>query len=294
MTDGTGFAVEQEHFRGSLAELAQALRQRSLAPERLDLYQLVRAYLAFFEHLAATDLELATEALPRVAQVIELKVRLLLPRPPRGADDDGDTEALEEALSAVAQLEELEDAIRFLKERRQERRIMMLARTPRPAYPRATRPMRTSPGDLARLAGRYRLGGYFELAVERLTLAGAMRRVMTALRRRGAGPLFALVDATDWPAKTVSFGALLELVKQDRVTAVQACAYGPITVARGRMADAPSDGSDVETGTAPQAGLERAPSGRSRASLEAAPVPDTAPVRSEDDAAVVVGMAEAV
>lgn len=292
MTDGTGFVVEQEHFRGSLAELGQALRQHSLAPERLDLYLLVRAYLAFFEVLATTDLELATEALPRVAQVIELKLRLLLPRPPRGPFDEAEADALDEALSAVAQLEELEDAIRFLKERRRERRIVMPATTPRPAYPRAVRPVRTSPVDLARLAGRYKLGGYFELAIERLTLAGAMRRVMAALRRRGSGPLFTLVDATDWPARTVSFGALLELIKQDRVTAEQTCAYGPINVARGRMADAPSDGSDLEVG--PGRGSDVSAATPPWAIVDTAHVRDGAVVEPQDETMLEPSMAEAV
>lgn len=142
------------------------------------------------------------------------------------------------------------------------------------------------------MAGRYRLGGYFELAVERLTLAGAMRRVMAALRRRGAGPLFALVDATDWPARTVSFGALLELVKQDRVTAEQTCAYGPIYVARGRMADAPSDGSDVEAGPAGETDLAAAV--RSRAHADEAHVRDGDTTDPEAEAMFAASMAEAV
>lgn len=263
-----------------------------MAPERLDLYQLVRRYLVYFEGLAATELELATEALPRVAQIIELKLRLLLPRPPRGPSDETEADALDEALSAVAQLEELEGAIRFLKERRQERRIVMPATAPRPAYPRAARPLRTSPGDLARLAGRFKLGGYFELAIERMTLAGAMRRVMAALRRRGAGPLFALVDATDWPARTVSFGALLELIKQDRVTAEQTSAYGPIIVARGRMADAPSDGSDVEVGPVGREDVAAAALPRVGAGTE--PVLVSTAADLEGEAMVEPTMAEAV
>lgn len=246
MTDDTGFVVEQEHFRGSLSELGQALRRHDLPPESLDLFQLVRAYLAYFEVVAASDLELATEALPRVAQVIELKLRLLLPRPPRAPEDEDDTEALDEALSAVALLEELEDAIRFLKWRRQERRIVLPARTLRPAYPRPTRPSRSSPADLARLAGRYRLGGYFEVAIERLTLAGAMRRVMAALRSKGGGSLFELVGAATWSERTVCFGAMLELVRQGRVSVEQERPFGVLSVTRGAHADAPSDGSDVE------------------------------------------------
>lgn len=261
MADATTFTVEQEHFHGSLGELAQALRSGALAPARLDLYRLVRDYLGFFEALAEVDLELASEALPRVAQVVELKVRLLLPRPPR--DPAGDEEAaLEEALSAVALLDELEEAVRFLRLRRDARRLVLPARAPRPEYPRPERPLRASLGDLARLAARYRVGSYFELALERLTLAAAMRRVMAALKRVRRGTLFELADARDWASRTVSFAALMELVRQGRVRARQSEPFGVLTVERGPRADAPTDGSDaVRPAVGAGAALAAAPLG---------------------------------
>ena len=245
MVEATPFTVEQEHFRGTLGELAHALRGGALSPQRLDLYRLVRDYLTYFDEVAKRDLELATEALPKVAQVIELKVRLLLPRPARDASID-EEEALEETLSAVALLEELEEAVQFLRLRREERRMVLPARAPRPDYPRPERPLNARPGDLARLAGRYRVGNYFELALERLTLAGAMRRVMAALRSVGRGWLFELAGADDWASRTVSFAALLELVRQGRARADQEAPFMPILVERGARADAPPDGSDSE------------------------------------------------
>ena len=181
LAEPAAFRVEQEHFTGGVAELAHALRSRALAPEQIDLYQLVKAYLEYLDAFAATDLELATEALPRVAQVLELKIRLLLPRAPTD-ETIGDEVLLEEALEAVMLLEELEDAIEFLRRRRLERRLVVPAKAPRPDYPRALRPQTASPSDLARLAGRYRIGGYFELAIERSTIAGAVRDIMRALR----------------------------------------------------------------------------------------------------------------
>lgn len=222
------FRVEQEHFTGSVAELANALRSRALAPANLDLYQLVKAYLRYLDTFATTDLELATEALPRVAQVLELKIRLLLPRPPR---EEHDAEAsLEEALEAVVLLEELEGAIEFLKRRRLERRLVVPAKAQRPAYPRAVRPQSASPGDLARLAGRYRIGGYFELATERSTIASAVRDIMRALRARVSGSLYALVGAKTWDQRSVAFAAMLELVREGRLKARQDETYGDILV----------------------------------------------------------------
>ncbi len=254
--DAEGFLVDQEHFRGNLAELTHALRSRALAPERLDLLALVRNYLTYFERHASEDLELATEALPRLAQVIELKVRLLLPRPPKAEDESDEDVAVEEALEAVALLEELEEAIAFLRRRREERRIVVPARAPRPHYPRPERPLRATPSDLARLAGRYRIGGYFELAIERLTMAGTLRALMRALRERGRGLLFDLLGARDWPTKAVGFAAMLELVREGKATAEQDEPFGPITVSRVPASldeRGPADEAELASGDAMEA-----------------------------------------
>lgn len=235
VAEPTEFRVVQQHFSGTVGELAHALRSRVLAPESLDLYRLVKDYLAYLDTFAVTELEIATEALPRVAQVVELKIRLLLPRPPR-EEQESET-LLEEALEAVVLLEELEGAIEFLRRRRLERRLVVPAKAKRPAYPRAVRPQAASPGDLARLAGRYRIGGYFELAIERSTIASAVRDIMRALQARVMGSLYALVGARTWEQRTVAFAAMLELVREGRVTARQEVPYGDITVSRGQAVD---------------------------------------------------------
>ncbi len=225
-----GYLVAIGTFTGTVSELAGALRSRSLSPHDVDLYRLARDYLAYFERLAATDLELASEGLPRVAQVIELKLRLLLPRPSDQTEEEAEAAALEEALETVALLEELEQAIDFLRRRRQERRLVVRARAPRPPYERPPRPLAVSKDDLARLAGRYRLGGYFEISKEGLTVATVSARLLGRLRRVAKGLLFSLFGAGDWPTKTLTFAAMLELVKQGRVSASQDAPFGPIEV----------------------------------------------------------------
>lgn len=222
------FLVAQPLFQGTLGELAYALRSGGIRPRDIDLYRLVRDYLAHFERHAERDLSLASEALPRVAQVIELKTRLLLPRPPSVEEEDAEELELDEALEAVALLEELEEAIDFLRLRREQRSIVLPARAPRPSYPRPERPLRIGVQRLAEMASRYRASTYFELAVDRLTMAGAMDRLLRTLRRFRRGLLGELTDGDDWPTRAVTFAGMLELVKEGRVRARQEAPYAPI------------------------------------------------------------------
>ena len=56
MDEPAQFLVEQDRFSGTLGELTHALRTRTLQPAQIDLFQLVRSYLQYFESYAAADL----------------------------------------------------------------------------------------------------------------------------------------------------------------------------------------------------------------------------------------------
>ena len=231
--------MRQEAFGGTLTELAYALRNGAVAPRRVDVHRLVTEYLVYFHELAAGDLTLASEALPQVAHVIELKLRLLLPRPPRGEDDD---EAVEAVLEAVHLLEELEEAILFLRVRRSERRFVLPARTPRPDFARPERPLRIPVHKLAEMAARRRMLGYFELAVDRFTLVQVVARLRSGLRRLKRGRLFDLFEAYDWATRSVVFAGMLELVKEGEVRASQERPFGDIDL---ELASTPSRVEDA-------------------------------------------------
>lgn len=220
-----GFTVLTPHFSGSLSDLAQALRAGTLEPEALDILGLVRDYLVYYRRVADGNLELATETLPGMARVVELKARLLLPRPSKESEDEED---LERALEAVDLLAGLEEAITFLKDRREARRVLLPASAPRPNLPRPERPLKVSVTRLAELAARYRPSHYFELAVERLTVASAMKGLRDALRGVRRGFLRDLLPKADWPTLVTSFTGMLELVKEGEVRATQCEPYGPI------------------------------------------------------------------
>ena len=227
-----GYQVRQAHFQGSLSELASLLRRGRLVPAQVDLVGLVQDFLAYFERHAERDLDLASEALPALAQVIEVKLRLLLPRPPRVPDEDLADEARIEAVEAIETLARLEHAIAFLRERRERRRHLVAACPPQLRYPRRVPPVQVALGQLAVLAARYRGGAYFELQRERLSVPEAMRRILERLATLGRADLRSLATPADWAVRTVFFAGLLELLRERRVKAEQAAPYGPIVVER--------------------------------------------------------------
>lgn len=226
-----GGASDSVVFEGTLGELAHALRSRRLAPREVDLLHVVREVLARFDAFAASDLELATEALPSAAAVVELKARLLLPRPELEAEG-AEEEVRDEALRAVALLEALEQAIVELRERRERRRHRLPASAPAPDYPRRPRPLGVPLQRLAEIAARLRPSAYFEMVRDRLTIAGAIQALMRLLRPGERRPLDALVEDSEWGTRTVYFAGALELVRDGRAKLHQRRPFAPIEVER--------------------------------------------------------------
>ncbi len=222
-----GFFVQQEAFTGSLTELAHALHTRAVTPQQIDVLKLVQEFLAYFNTFADENLDIASEALPMVARIVELKVRFLLPRPPK-SEADVVEELLKDTLLAIVTLEELENAIEFLRQRRAERRIVLPATMPRPDYPRTERPIKIGLVRLAEMASRYNFANYFEMAIERITMATGMKHLMQRLRHFVRGSFSDLVDSKDWEIVTVTFSGMLELFKEGKLRATQEEPYGPI------------------------------------------------------------------
>lgn len=216
-----GFRVVSDAFTGTLGELAYALRSGGLKPGAINAFDIVQRYLEYYREVSKGDLELATETLPGLARIIELKLRLLLPQPPKTPEAED-----EEVIETVLALEAFEEAIGFLRAQRETRRHLLTARAPRPNYPRRARPLTGQLGRLAELATRRRATNYFELVSERLTLSGAMTLLREGLKKLGRGTLQRLMDARDWPTVTVAFGAMLEMVKEGEVEVKQDAPYG--------------------------------------------------------------------
>ncbi|MEZ4633152.1 MAG: ScpA family protein [Deinococcales bacterium] len=222
----TSFRVMSPSFEGTLAELIQALRSERVGARAVNLLSIVRDYLNYYQRLASKDLQLATETLPQLAKVIELKTRLLLPRLPKESDEEN----LEETLSAIEMLADIEHAIHFLRQRRDERKLIISAKTPKPDLPRLERALNIGIQRLNELASRYQVANYFELSRDRLTMPEAMKNLKTLLTRWG-NHFFHSLAPKAWAERVVYFSAMLELIKESQIYGRQEEAFGDIELA---------------------------------------------------------------
>src|SRR5215468_1588656 len=76
-------SVFLEAFEGPLDLLLYLIRKHSLDILDIPMAELTRQYMAYVEMMRTTQLELAAEYLLMAALLIEIKSRMLLPKPPR-------------------------------------------------------------------------------------------------------------------------------------------------------------------------------------------------------------------
>lgn len=235
-----GFVAELPGFRGTLGELASALRAGRLDPAGVPLLRLTREVLAWAAEVGGEDVSALArrwpELLPTLAGVIALKARLLLPVPeedpaPPG-EDFWDEDAAQDLAGGVEALAELDRLVGFLAARRREREGLIPGRAAPPPMPR--REAKRTPGrSLERLVqaaqNAVRQVEVPLLSRERLTLADALRSLV-AFGERLRHFTFRGIPAQGWGERTTYFSALLEGVKEGHFQAEQEGSYGEIRI----------------------------------------------------------------
>lgn len=221
-----------EAFEGPLDLLLYLIRKANLNVLDIPMAPLTAQYLEYVEAMRASNLELAAEYLLMAAMLLEIKSRMLLPRPPREHEDEEDPRAelvrrlleYEQMKLAAGRLDLLPRAERdfewvgvFVAEKVVERQPEVSLHDLQVAWLRIMKK--------AKLTQHHRVGR------EQLSV----REHMTAiLRMLGDGEFVAferLFDlALGTPGLVVSFLAVLELVKEKLVEMTQNEAFAPIYV----------------------------------------------------------------
>jgi segregation and condensation protein A len=236
--------VRVAEFDGPLGLLLSLIESRRLDVMTVPLGALAEAYLDALATLESDRLGNIATFVAVAGQLIVIKSRALLPRPPRAADappDEADPE--EDLRRRLLVFRAYRDAARALTERAASggRLFRREPSTASAAGAAGARPAPAPPLDAAVLAAA--LDGLFRIVPPEPVPAAVMGRTITLADRAAViraalrdAPMLVLQDllagARDRVVIAVTFLALLELVKRREVTAEQTEPWGPIVVRR--------------------------------------------------------------
>jgi segregation and condensation protein A len=225
-----------EAFEGPLDLLLYLIRRQNLNILDIPIAEITRQYTQYIDLMAGLQLELAGEYLLMAATLAEIKSRMLLPRPGGISEEEADPRA--ELVRRLQEYERFKVAAQDIEE---------MPRVDRDTFPASAelvdrRVVRMLPEvtlhemlvALKDVMQRADMFAHHHVSRERLSVRQRMSDVLGALANQ------AFVEFTQLfrPAEgrmgvTVTFSAILELLREGLVEIVQAEPYAPIHVRAG-------------------------------------------------------------
>ncbi len=218
-------------FQGPLDLLLYLIRRQNLDILDIPMAPLTRQYLEYVETMRSKNLELAAEYLVMAAMLIEIKSRMLLPRP-APVDEEEDPRA--ELVRRLLEYEQMKKAAQRLDALPQLGRdvLAISVAVERSAIERLPE---IHPGDLAEawraLLFRARMSAHHRVSREELSVREHMSQILRRLREHRVLEFTELFDpALGVAVLVVTFLALLELARELLIDVTQSEGYAPIYV----------------------------------------------------------------
>jgi segregation and condensation protein A len=224
-----------EAFEGPLDLLLYLIRRQNLDILDIPIAEITRQYTRYIELMQDLQLELAGEYLVMAATLAEIKSRMLLPRPAAAEDSEADPRAelvrrlqeYERFKRAAVDVDRLERLERDVWQASAELRDRPVTRQ----MPQVTlREMLLAFRDVAT---RSQMFAHHHVQRERLSVRERMSDMLAALEPGGFVEFVQLFRAEEGRmGVTVTFVALLELLREGLIEVVQTEALAPLHVRR--------------------------------------------------------------
>jgi len=221
-----------ETFEGPLDLLLYLIRKHNLDVLDIPMASLTRQYMEYVEVMRQHQLELAAEYLLMAALLIEIKSRMLLPRPTQVSPEEEDPRA--ELMRRLLEYERMKLAGHLLNELPLAGRDFALVQVWLDREVEQRLPD-VNPEDLRNawlgLIARARVTRHHRITREELSVREHMSRILRSLQHLRFVRFEDLFDETAGvPVLVVSFLAILELARESLVQVTQQGAFSPIYV----------------------------------------------------------------
>ena len=220
-----------EQFEGPLDLLLYLIRKENISVLDIPMAKLTEQYLVYVEMMRTNQLELAAEYLLMAAMMIEIKSRMLLPRP---SNPDSEEDPRAELVRRLMEYEQMKLAAQHLNEVPQAGRDFTVVQV---LFEReaAMRLPDVSVEDLKLawmgLLQRAAINQHHKITREQLSVRSHMTRILRLLQTEEFIEFTQLFKPEEGlSVLVVSFLAVLELAKETLIEVSQEQAYAPIYV----------------------------------------------------------------
>jgi len=223
-----------ETFEGPLDLLLYLIRKHNLDVLDIPMAEITRQYMEYVDVMRVKHLELAADYLLMAALLIEIKSRMLLPRPVAASESENEEDPRAELVRRLLEYERMKAAAMHLNALPQAGRNFQAVQV---FAERAVlvRLPEVNPEEL-RLAwlgllARARATRHHKVTREQLSVREHMTRILRHLRGLSFVEFGRLFDPERGvPELVVTFLAILELAKEHLVNVTQQAAFAPIYV----------------------------------------------------------------
>ncbi len=221
-----------EAFEGPLDFLLYLIRKQNLNILDIPVAEITRQYMQYINVMKVLRVELAAEYLVMAATLMEIKSRLLLPKP-EILQEEADPRA--DLMRRLQEYDQIKHAAEALEKLPQQHRDTFLARAQAPAFTVSRPPPKLVIADLvlAYQEVMYRVALFAKHAVtaEPLSVREQMIRVLSLVKGEEYTHFSHLLLLKEGRlGVVVTFLAVLELLKQAAIEAMQEAPYLPIYV----------------------------------------------------------------
>jgi segregation and condensation protein A len=226
-------SVILEQFEGPLDLLLYLIRRHSLDILDIPMADLTRQYMQYIEAMKDTQLELAGDYLLMAAMLIEIKSRMLLPRPPKESDAEPEDPRAElvRRLLEYEQMKAAAQAIDSVPRKERDFSLVdvmvetsLVKRVPTVLMADLTEAWRV-------ILNRARATQKHSIGREELSVRAHMSRLLRDLQGKGFVPFDELFQPEEGVAVlVVTFLAVLEMARESLLDITQSAPLEPIYV----------------------------------------------------------------
>ena len=229
-----GLPLHLTEFEGPLDLLLHLIREQKLSILDLPMAEVTRQYIDYLHLMEELNLEIAAEFVAMAAHLLQIKSRLMLPRPPA---DEGIDDPREELVQRLLDYQHVKAAAEILRTHEQDAAQIFYTK-PLDIQEHAKVEEEPIKATLFDLLGAYREAlkkllppPPVEVRVQPKTLDQRIYEVMMDLQDGLWKPFDVLVaEVRTREEMVLTFLALLELVRTNKIALVQTEAFGEIRV----------------------------------------------------------------